>query len=104
MSFDDLKKADVTPKREEIKIKSGDKDLVFYANEISYLQRLNLAGIQATGGDSYSQLVVYSITDQDGKHMTIEQAQGLSDEHAEIFFVAAAKVNNQDAKKKAKSD
>lgn len=103
MSFSELEKT-YTPKRETVTIKSGDRSLTFHANEISYLQRVHLGTIQSGGGDSYTQLVVYSITDEDGKHMTLEQAQKLSPEHAEKFFIAAAKVNSQeDTKKKAKS-
>lgn len=100
MSFAELQKSNYVAKKEEIIIRVDDRDLRFFANEISYLQRLNLASIQSNGGDSYSQLVVYSITDEDGKHMTAEQAQGLSPEHSEIFFLAAAKVNAQEEDKK----
>src|SRR5690606_29729571 len=104
MSFDELLNSDYTPKREEVIIKSGDKEYKFFANEISYLQRINLSSIQHVGGDSYTHLVMYSIADEDGKHMTLEQASKLPPEYAEKLFVAAAKVNNskEDVKKKAK--
>lgn len=102
MSFSELANANYAPKREEVKIKVGDRELVFHANEISYLQRLNLYAIKSIGGDSYTQLVVYSITDQDGKHMTLDQAEKLSPDIQEKFFVAATKVNSsEDSKKKA---
>lgn len=100
MSFSELTNSNYAAKKEEVKITLGDKELVFHANEISYLQRLNLSAIQATGGDSYAQLVVYSITDQDGKHMTLDQATKLSPEHQEAFFIAAAKVNSAEEDKK----
>ena len=96
MSFDALKASDVTKKSEEVKIKIGDKEYKFQANEIGYLQRLNLATLQKSGGDSFTQLIVYSITDENGFHMTLEQARALHDDHAEAFFVAAAKVNRQE--------
>lgn len=101
MSFEELAKSNYAPKTEEVKIKHGDKDFVFTANEISFLQRLNLSGLQSVGGDSYSQLVVYSIKDQDGRHMTLNQVQSLHPDIQEKFFVAAARVNSaEDAKKK----
>ncbi len=105
MSFDELTQGDFSAKREEIVIKSNGKNLTFYANEISYLQKLNLASIQSSGGDLYTNLVVYSITDQHGKHMTMDQARKLSPDHQGVFFEAAAKVNNQEkvSKKKSKS-
>lgn len=103
MSFAELTNSSYSAKKEEFKIKAGEKELTFYANEISYLQRLNLSGIQSAGGDSYAQFIVYSITDQDGKHMTLDQAKALSHEHQEAFFVAAAKINSaEEDKKKAK--
>ena len=101
MSFDELKKSDYSPKKKEISIKVGDKELKFVATECTYLQRLHLAAIQQSGEDSYSQLIVYSITDEQGKHMTSSQAQSLSPEHQEIFFVAAASVNSQLEEKKS---
>jgi hypothetical protein len=97
MSFDSLT-SDYKPKREEILITIGkDKDekkLTFYANEISFLQRLGLDGIRQQGLDVHSYFIVYSITDSDGKHMTLEQAQALSQDHAMAFFNAAARVNS----------
>lgn len=102
MSFAELTNANYAPKREEVKIKVGDKEVIFFANEISYLQRLHLSSIQSLGGDSYSQLVSYSITDKDGRHSTPDDVRALSDEHQEALFVAAAKVNSvEESKKKA---
>jgi hypothetical protein len=100
MSFDALKAADVTPKKKEVKIKVGENTYKFTAKEIPYLQRLHLASIQQSGGDAFTQLIVYSIVDQDGKHMSVDQANGLSPEHAEAFFVAASEVNAQGQEEK----
>lgn len=100
MSFDALKAADVTPKKKEVKIKVGENTYKFTAKEIPYLQRLHLASIQQSGGDAFTQLIVYSVVDEAGKHMTLEQASGLSSEHAEVFFVAASEVNAQEVKEK----
>lgn len=103
MSFDALVTTDCVPKKEEIKIKIKDTTLIFYANEISYLQRINLAAVQENGGDQYLQLIVFSITDQAGKHMSPDQARALPPEFQQIFFVAAAKVNSQPDEPKKKS-
>jgi len=100
MSFDALKAADVTPKKKEVKIKVGETTYKFTAKEIPYLQRLHLASIQQAGGDAFTQLIVHSIVDEKGAHMSIDQANALSKEHAESFFVAASEVNAQEAGEK----
>lgn len=100
MSFDELKGADVTPKKKDIDISVDDKLLKFTANEISYLQRLNLATIQNNGGDPFTSLVVYSIKDENGKHMTFEQAKSLKEEHIRLFLSAANEVNYADTTEK----
>lgn len=100
MSFDDLVASDATPKKKEVKIKLGDKTYSFTATEVTYLQRLNLASISQSGGDPFTQLIVFSIVDEHGKHMSLAQAQALADEHAEALFVAASEVNTQSDKEK----
>lgn len=99
MSFDKLVDANVVKKSKEVVIKHKDGDLVFTANEISYAQRLQLAIIQNSGGDSFSQLVVFSIKDKDGNHMKLEQAQSLPEEYFQPLFVAASEVNAQGSEK-----
>lgn len=99
MSFEDLKKSSYAARREEFKV----QDYTFYANELSYLQRLNVSAVQQTGGDYASHLVVASITDQDGKHMTMGQFLSLDHTIQEEFFVKAAKINSgEGVKKKSK--
>lgn len=100
MSFDALTAADVTPKIKEVPITVGDKTYKFTAHEIGYLQRLHLSSIQRSGGDPFTQLIVYSIKDESGKHMTVNQAIQLPDDAAEKFFVAASEVNNQEVDEK----
>lgn len=93
MSFEAIAKSDYTPKKKEINITVGDQTHIFYANEITHFQRLHVSTIQNQGGDAFSKLVVYSITDRDGKHMSEEQAASLSAEHAGLFFKEAAAIN-----------
>lgn len=101
--FEELAKSDYAPKRKEVLIKHGEKSYTFHANELPYLQRIALYGTQSSGGDSFSQLVIASITDPDGKRMTMEQLRKLPEAIQEQFFVAAAEVNSQvEDKKKAK--
>lgn len=100
MSFDILKSTDVRRKTKEVKISVNGNDYTFFAKEITYLQRLHLASLQQAGSDVFSQLVVYSITDVDGKHMTTQQAEALAPEHAEILFVAASDVNKPESVEK----
>lgn len=92
MSFDELKSA-TAKKVEKVTIESGDKKFYFTANEITYIQRLHLASIQQAGGDALTQMIVYSIKDEQGRHMTLAQAEQLADEPAQAFFMAASKVN-----------
>lgn len=93
MSFDALKSSDITRKIKDIEIKVGENTLKFQAKEISYLQRMHIAHAQKSGGDPFVQLLVYSIVDEAGKHMSPEQAAQLSDIHALQFFTAASEVN-----------
>jgi NAD-specific glutamate dehydrogenase len=100
MGFNDLIQAGYAAKKEEVLVTVGDKEVTFYANEITHLQRLNISVLQNSGADFYTQLVVYSITDENGQHMTKEQAAALPPEYAEKFFIAAAKVNAKDEQEK----
>lgn len=93
MSFDALKASDVTRKTKDIDITVGENVYRFTAKEISAMQRMHMANVQKNGGDPFQQLIVYSITDPEGKHMTLEQAEKLDDVHALAFFSAAAEVN-----------
>lgn len=93
MSFDDLVKSDLARKSVPLVIKSGDKEIEFTANELTYPQRLQIAILQQNGGDSFSQLIVFSIKDKDGRSMTMSQAQSLPEEYFVKFFEAATKVN-----------
>lgn len=92
MSFDEIT-SDVQRRKKEVVLKHNGKEFKFFANEITYPQRLGVALEQHKGGDSLTQMIIFSITDEDGKNMTKEQAQKLSDEHAAILFEAASKVN-----------
>lgn len=94
MSFDDLVKSDVRRKEEVVKITVGDKELKFTAHELSYPQRLQLAVTQKQGGDSFSQLLVFAVKDQDGMAMTLDQAQSLPEEYFTVLFKAASAVNS----------
>ncbi len=113
MSFNQLVKSDYTIKNKEIIISVGGNDIKFVATQLSYTQKVRLAALesletQGKGGDDTLLLwVVYSIVDQDGKRMTIEQAKALPDEYMEKFLSAAFEVNAPVAeveknKKKAK--
>lgn len=102
MSFDQLTKDSVSKKKLEVVITSNGKKLVFYANELTMTQRIRLAGLDKEGGDTFLQWVVFSITDQDGKSMTMEQAQSLPDEVLTKFFEAVMKVSETENKDKKK--
>lgn len=110
MSFDELAKATVARRKKAVTIKMPDgSELVFQANEISYLDRVSLGVSSLKDGDINTRLIVMSITDPDGKHMTVDQARNLSNEHQEVFYRAALDVNKledapKDSKKKVKPD
>lgn len=109
MSFDQLLKATVARRKKDVSIKMPDGSvLTFQANEVSYLDRVNLGIYGLKNGDVNTRLIVMSITDQDGHHMTEEQAKGLSYEHQEVFHHAALDVNklesDKESKKKVKPD
>lgn len=105
MSFLELAKASVSRRKKEVSIKLPDgKDLVFTATEISFLQRVDLGVSANNGGDVHTNLIIQSITDQDGTHMTLEQARALSSEHQEVFYRAALDVNSLEGKAKKKAE
>lgn len=102
MSFDQLTLA--TRKKETIQIKTSDGVLNFYANELSYTQRVALSA-SAQNGDAFTNWIAMSITDQNGQRMSIEQANNLPDEVAEKMLEAVLRVNNKgetETKKKSK--
>jgi hypothetical protein len=108
MSFKELAEAAVARRKKEVKIKLKEgKELLFFANEISFLQRVELGiltGGKASGDEVHTNLVAMSITDEDGKHMTPEQAAALSSEHQEVFYRAALDVNSLEGKAKKKAE
>ena len=94
--FEEIQNSVVTRKKEEVKVKVGDKELIFTANELNFSRRLSLALAENQGRDTFTMLIASSITDQDGKYMTYEQADALPDEIAQVFFSAATSVNTPD--------
>ena len=107
MSFSELAKASVARRKKDVTITMPDGgELVFHANEISYLDRVSLGVSSLKDGDINTRLIVMSITDADGNHMTMDQALKLSDEHQEVFYRAALDVNKledgKESKKKVK--
>jgi len=96
--FEELLSSSVVRKKKLVEIKLQNKTLEFTANEISYAERLHLSQISVLGGEAFSQLIMYSITDPDGKRMTREQVNALPDEVAEKFFIAATEINSVEVK------
>lgn len=103
MSFDKLNI--VSRKQEIVDIETSDGVLRFYANELSYTQRVSLSALSHSGEDVFTKWLAMSITDQDGGRMSLEQAHNLPDDIAEKMFKAVMRVNEQekkDIKKKSK--
>ncbi len=92
----------IAESRKEVLIESGGKKLLFYANQISYLENQNI-GVQASarGKNGLALLVAESITDKDGHKFTYDEVIRLREEFAKPFFDAALEVNarGQDEKK-----
>lgn len=97
-AFDDIIAAALERKVERVTFNLNGRELVFTANEVSYLERLHLSRIQHAGGEAFSYLLMYSIRDADGNAMTLEQIHKLPSEYAEKFFLAATKVNSGETK------
>lgn len=107
MSFKDLAEATVARKTKPVVLKLKDgRELNFTATEISFLQRVALGLTSANGSDAavHENLIAMSITDEEGKHMTTEQAAALSSEHQEVFYRAALDVNALEGKAKKKAE
>lgn len=100
MSFDKLIQSSVAKKQEEIVIDG----MTFYANELSITHSMKLAKIESEDGDTYTYWVAYSITDQEGKRMSYDQARQLPVVILKKFLDAALRVNSKpkakDTKKK----
>lgn len=95
MSFEKITK-NYTPREEEVVIKLNGEEIKFIAKEVSYFKTQAL-GLKAMRDDgSFKELVVEAIFDQDGKRMSLEQAEALPKEYADIFLAAVLRVNKLD--------
>lgn len=88
MSFDKITKSDVVRKKQEIEV----GEYKFYANELNFPERLALS-VSPNVSEQFTALIVNSITDQDGTHMTREQALNLPDEVFDKFLAVALELN-----------
>ncbi len=103
MSFKELSDSSVALKKKEVKITLKDgRELSFTANEVNFLDRLELGLLHGT--NVHANLIAMSIVDENGDKMTPEQASNLSSEHQEIFYRAAVSVNARDKEAKKKTD
>lgn len=102
MSFDQLIDTSKTLKKKDFAIKKGDKTYKFSAHELSYTKKLKLAGVEASGGDAILNWIVLAIRDEDGKSMTLEQAEQLPDEVKERFVEEVFSLNSEPAPKAKK--
>lgn len=100
MSFDKLIQSSVAKKQEEIVIDG----MTFYANELSITHSMKLAQIEMESGDTYSYWVVFSITDQDGKRMTYDQASKLPIPVFKQFLDATLRVNAKPKEEEGKKN
>lgn len=93
MSFDVLANSAVARRKEEITIEINGNSYKFFAEELPYLAKVNMAVAQQANGDGVLFLLTQSIRDEKGQRMSREQAEQLSPEHIEIFLSAANRVN-----------
>lgn len=91
MSFDQL--TDVTKKRETIEFTVGKQVVTFFANQLSYIQKMNMTVAMQNAPDLFSSLILAAIVDQDGNYMSVDQLHRLNDETQKKFFEAAKRVN-----------
>lgn len=94
MSFEALlKEKSFVTQEKLIEIKAGDQVLKFKAHKLRWSDGLNLAMASRGEKDVFAMQIAMSVTDEDGKHMSYDQALQLSDEHFQIFFNAVQEVN-----------
>ncbi len=93
MSFSEITK-DYVAKTAEVLIEHGGKTFKFTAHELSFIASQEIGLKRASGEDWLEHLLVHSIKDENGSHMTADQAKKLSPEHADKFIAAAISVNN----------
>lgn len=95
MSFDKIIRSDVIRKKKEIEV----GEYKFYANELNFPERLALS-VSQNISEQFTALVINSITDQEGKHMTSEQALNLPDDVFDKFLGAALELNKVEQSEK----
>lgn len=103
MSVKDLKELGIiTPKKSEVTINFGGKELKFIASEIGWLDSQLIAlGSSRHGRNHLSDLIAESITDTEGNKFTYEEVQHMVPEVADQLLAAALSVNKkEDAEKK----
>lgn len=100
MSFSDLVQSSVAKRSQEVKVPLENGEMVFHANELSVTQRIKLAQVEKSGGDTYGQWIAFSITDQDGKRMSMDQVARLPEEVVVKFMKAVMDVNSSEDNKK----
>lgn len=94
MSFAEITK-DYSPKTQEVLIEVNGNVYKFIAHEMSFLASQEI-GLKQTNGENWLEhLLVNSIKDEQGNHMSADQAQRLSPEHADKFIAAAVAVNSR---------
>lgn len=103
MSFDKIKASSLSKRKKEVVIDGTDGPITFYANELTVTQKTALSVSYERNDDYFLHWVVAGITDQHGKHMSLEQARALPDEVIEKFLAACMEVSGgEDNKKKPK--
>lgn len=100
MSFDKLTVKDYTPKSDKVIIEVGDDKLEFTAKELSFMQSIRVDAARRSGEDHLTLLMVLSIVDSDGRHMTMEQALALNRDYALPLIEAAIRVNQREEAEK----
>lgn len=99
MSIKDLTSNDdsfLADTKKEVIIKSGGKNLVFYANAISYLENQNISGqVAANKKNVLALLAAASISDNDGNKFTYDEILKLKEEFAKPLLDAALEANTK---------
>jgi aspartate/glutamate racemase len=99
MSFAEITK-DYVAKSVPVVITHNGTDYKFYAKQMSYIESVEITVKKQNGQNWFTDLIVASIVDDAGKRMTLEQAEKLSQEHADAFITAAIEANKGETQEK----
>ncbi|GAB3282658.1 hypothetical protein GCM10027347_59030 [Larkinella harenae] len=101
MSIKELAKDSYVSGQKQVVVKSGEKELTLYVNELGFMQVHSIyAAARAKNEEPLVHMVVQSVTDKDGNRFTYPEVLRLKKEVAEPIFEAVIEVQSLGGERK----